>query len=121
VSAELFKPQIVWLILNSKTEDALELLAEKYKVEVPNLKVGLPKGHKATALGCYTAKTQTIYLLNGEYINNPFVLLHEFYHHLRTKGVDKFHRGTEKGADKFALDYISEYNLAAKKASGVNP
>jgi hypothetical protein len=115
LSVDNFKPQIVWLILNSKTEDALELLSKNFNVDVPDLKVGLPKGHKIKALGCYTAKTQTIYLSKGDYLNNPFVILHEFYHHLRTKGVDKLHRGTEKGADKFAIDFIVEYNLAAKK------
>ena len=44
-----FKPVVVWLILNGKTEEALELLAKNYKVNVPKLKVGLPKGHKITA------------------------------------------------------------------------
>jgi hypothetical protein len=115
LATDNFKPQIVWLILNSKTEDALELLAKNYKVEIPDLQIGLPKGHKSKAYGCYTAKTKTIYLLNSDYLNNPFVVLHEFYHHLRTKGVDLMHKGTERGADKFALDFITQYQSAAKK------
>jgi Zn-dependent peptidase ImmA (M78 family) len=118
LAADSFKPQIIWLILNGKIEDALELLAKSYKVDVPKLKVGLPKGHKAKALGCYTAKTQTIYLLNSDYMTNPFVVLHEFYHHLRSKGVDKMHRGTERGADTFALEFIVAYQIAAKNAQG---
>jgi hypothetical protein len=112
-----FKAQIVQLILNGKTEDALELLAEEYQVSVPSLKVGLPKGHKATAYGCYTSQTQTISLLNSDMITNPFVVLHEFYHHIRSKGVDRMHRGTEGNADKFALDFITQYQLAVLKYS----
>jgi hypothetical protein len=108
-----FKPLVVWLILNGKTEEALELLSKNYKVNVPELKVGLPKGHKITAFGCYTSKSQTISVLNSDILVNPFVIVHEFYHHLRSKGVDKMHRGTEKNADRFALDFIEAYKKAA--------
>jgi len=115
-----FKPLVVWLILSGKPEEALELLAKNYKVRLPNLKVGLPKGHKITAFGCYTSKTQTISVLNCEVLLNPFVILHEFYHHLRSKSVDRMHKGTERGADKFALDFIAEYQVFAVKSKGVN-
>ncbi len=108
-----FKPQVVWLIINGKTEEALELLSKNYKVSVPELKVGLPKGHKKTAFGCYTSKNQTISVLNSDILTNPFVIVHEFYHHLRSKGVDKIHRGTERNADKFANDFIEAYKKAA--------
>jgi hypothetical protein len=111
-----FKPLVVWLILSGKVEQALELLAQNYKVAVPSLEVGLPKKHKIKAYGCYTAKTQIISVQNSDILQNPFVILHEFYHHLRSKGVDKMHRGTEKNADKFAIDFIIQYQLAAKKA-----
>jgi len=107
-----FKQLIVWLIINGKPEEALTLLAKNYKVNVPNLKVGLPKGHKIKAFGCYTAKSQTISVLNSEILVNPFVILHEFYHHLRSKAVDKMHRGTEKNADKFAIAFIEAYKAA---------
>lgn len=110
-----FKAQIVALILNGATEDALDLLSKEYQVTVPALRVGLPKGHKATAYGCYTAKNQTISVLNSEMLVNPFVVLHEFYHHIRSKGVDRMHRGTEGNADKFALDFILQYHLAGQK------
>ena len=106
-----FKPYVVWLILNGKTEDALALLAKNYDVATPNLKVGLPKGHKTTAFGCYTNKNETISVLNSDVFMNPFVILHEFYHHLRSKAVDKMHRGTEGNADKFALDFLQAYQL----------
>jgi hypothetical protein len=91
-------------------------LAKKYRVNVPDLKVGLPKGHKITAFGCYTSKNQTISVLNSDILINPFVIVHEFYHHLRSKSVDRMHKGTEKNADKFALDFLMHYQLAAKKA-----
>jgi hypothetical protein len=36
VQAE-FKPLVVWLVLNGKAEEALVLLAENYRVNVPKL------------------------------------------------------------------------------------
>lgn len=114
-----FKPVVVWLILNGKTEEALALLAKNYQVEVPRLKVGLPKGHKIKAFGCYSAKNGTISVLNSDVLANPFVVIHEFYHHLRSKAVDKMHRGTEKNADKFALSFLEEYRSAVRKIQGV--
>ncbi len=114
--SENFKAYIVSLILYGKPEEALELLAKEYGVSVPAFRVGLPKGHKATAFGCYTAKTQTISVLNSDILVNPFVVLHEFYHHIRSRGVDQMHRGTEGNADKFALDFITQYRIAALKA-----
>jgi Zn-dependent peptidase ImmA (M78 family) len=114
------KPLIVWLILIGKPEEALELLAKKYQVNVPDLKVGLPKGHKITAYGCYTSKNQTISVLNSDVLINPFVILHEFYHHLRSKSVDRMHKGTEKNADKFAKEFIMQYQFAASKFPSAN-
>jgi len=104
-----FKQLVVWLIVDGKPEEALALMAKNYQVNVPQLKVGLPKGHKMKALGCYTSKSETISVLNSEVIRNPHIILHEFYHHLRSKAVDKIHRGTEKNADKFANEYIEAY------------
>jgi len=115
-----FKIFVVRLILSGKPEEALELLAEDYKVKVPNLKVGLPKGHKITAFGCYSSKTQTISVVNSDVLLNPFVILHEFYHHLRSKSVDGVHKGTERGADKFALDFIIEYQTNTLKSHSTN-
>ncbi|MGW8288772.1 MAG: hypothetical protein ACWGNP_00735 [Candidatus Bathyarchaeia archaeon] len=109
------KPLIVALILNGQTEKALDLLAENYKVTTPKLKVGLPKGHKTTAYGCYAPNDATISVLNSDVIGNPFVILHEFYHHLRTS-IDKKHKGTEKNADKFAREFIEEYQSRTPKS-----
>ena len=110
-----FKPLIVWLILNGQAEKALNLLAENYKVATPKLKVGLPKGHKVKAFGCYTPKNATISVLNSDVIGNPFVILHEFYHHLRTS-IDKQHKGTEKNADRFAREFIAAYQASTQQS-----
>jgi hypothetical protein len=110
-----FKPLIVWLVLNGQTEKALDLLSNDYKVSTPKLKVGLPKRRKARVYGCYTPKDATISVLNSELIQNPFVILHEFYHHIRTQFVDKQHKGTEKNANKFAAEFLREYEIARRK------
>jgi Zn-dependent peptidase ImmA (M78 family) len=109
------KPYIVWLILNQQPEEALSLLARKYGLNVPSLKVGLPKGHKKKALGVYQARNETISVLNSDMLGNPFVILHEFYHHLRSKSVDKHHKGTERNADRFATEFLTEYQAATSR------
>ncbi|HFC49123.1 MAG TPA: hypothetical protein ENJ59_00135 [Thermofilum sp.] len=103
--------KVVSLILDCKTEEALGLLSCYYAVEPPSLEVGRPKGI-GKALAVYVAPKKTIYLTRGEYMNNPFIILHEYYHHLRTF-IGK-HRGTERYAEKFALCIISKY-LEAKE------
>jgi len=105
-----FKALAVRLILDGRAEEALKLLAKHYNVNLPKIKVGLPKGHKRNALGCYTAKNETISVLNSEMLREPSIVLHEFYHHLRTS-VDKKHRGTEKHATKFVEGFIQAYKL----------
>ena len=104
-----FKSLVVWLILNGRPEEALEILAKNYNVSVPVLEVGLPKGHKIRVYGCYRSKNQTISVLNSDVLSNPFVIIHEFYHHLRTKSVDRIHKGTERNADKFAINFMEAY------------
>ena len=106
-----FKPIIVWLILNKRTEEALTLLAKNYRVNTPKLKIGLPKRHKKNVFGCYTPRDETISVFNSDVMGNPFVILHEFYHHMRTS-IDKKHKGTEKNADRFANEFIQEYKEA---------
>lgn len=103
-----FKASVVQLILNGKAEEAVELLGKHYSVRSPNIKVGLPRGHRKNTLGCYTAKNQTIYLLNSEALKQPFIVLHEFYHHLRTS-IDKKHKGTERYANRFAEEFVGAY------------
>ena len=108
--------EVVSLILDCKTEEALKLLSSYYGVEPPSLKVARPKGI-GKALAVYVASKKTIYVTRGEYICNPFIILHEYYHHLRTF-MGK-HRGTERYADKFALCIISKYLEA--KGQAANP
>jgi hypothetical protein len=111
------KAFIVWLILNGKTEEALEFLAKHYRVTTPKLKIGLPRGRKIQTLGCYRAKDKTIFVLNSDKLKEPSLILHEFYHHLRTD-IDLKHRGTEKHANRFAEAFIQAYNSAATQNVG---
>ena len=98
--------------MNGKVEEALGLLAKHYRVDVPKVRVGLPKGRRKNTLGCFTAKNETISVLNSDTLKEPFIILHEFYHHLRI-GVDKKHRGTEKNASEFAKEFIETYKSMA--------
>jgi hypothetical protein len=109
-----FRNLTVWLILNGETKKAIEILSKNYKISAPKLKVGLPKGRKVKALGCYSPKNSTISVRNSDVLRNPFVILHEFYHHMRTS-IDKEHKGTEKNADKFAMEFIKVYESARVK------
>ncbi len=106
-SERLFRAKVVALILSKEPEEALELLSRFYEIEAPELKVGMPKRHGKNP-ACYTAKDRTIHVANRENLHNPFLILHEFYHHLRTHV--KEHRGTEGYADKFARDFIEAYD-----------
>ena len=111
-----FKAYVVWLVLSGKAEVALQMLAKKYKVSVPEMKVGLPSRHSTKARGCYVTKDGTIYLQNSDAVMNPFIILHEFYHHLRTS-IDKKHKGTEKYADRFAREFLEAYQFYGTKTS----
>jgi len=101
-----FKAYVVYLIRCKKPENALRLLGRHYRVAVPKLKVGMPKGHRKKS-ACYSSQRETIYVSNRENLYNPRVILHEFYHHLRltTDG----HGGVERNADEFARGYVEAY------------
>jgi hypothetical protein len=101
-----FKAYIVALILSRKTEEAVQILSEKYRVEVPNLGVGHVKGKKKAA-GVYVTAKKMILVSNGENMWDPFIILHEFYHHIRNEGGRQL--GNEKLADAFARDYINVF------------
>jgi hypothetical protein len=105
-SEYLFKAKIVQTILKKENVEAIEALSHHYSVDIPNLKVGMPKRYSKN-VGCYVSKTKTIHVMNQEYLDNPFVILHEFYHHLRTHGRE--HRGTEKYANRFAEEFIEAF------------
>jgi Zn-dependent peptidase ImmA (M78 family) len=106
-----FQISIVHLIsVKRHPEEALELLAQHYRVRKPELKIGLPKGEKH-ALGCYVQRDNTIYIAKEEYLYDPYVLIHEFYHHLRHVGGK--HRGTERHARDFALRFLQTTRMAS--------
>jgi hypothetical protein len=50
---------------------------------------------------------EAIYVASSEGLTDPFLILHEFYHHLRS--VSGRHLGTERYANRFAREYIEEY------------
>jgi hypothetical protein len=112
-----FRATVVWLILNGKAEKALDILARRHSVRTPAILVGLPKSRKGKALGCYDGKKRTISVRDSDTLRDPFVILHEFYHHLRTS-EDAKHRGTEKYADAFARDFIEAYRTTAIQETG---
>ena len=107
----LFKAKVVSLILSKDTEEALELLSQRYRVAKPKLKVGMPKRY-SKKLGCYVARKQTIHLSCREVLYNPRVILHEFYHHLRN--FTDAQRGIEKYAEKFTENYLQAYRIIAR-------
>ncbi len=105
-SEELVRAKAVKLILDGRAEDAIKLLSDYYGISTPKIKIGLPKGHRS-AYGCYVAGKKTIYLRSSREYRDPFIVLHEYYHHLRTY-LGK-HRGTEKHANRYALESIKLY------------
>ena len=107
-----FKANVVQLIINGDTEGALELLSRHYKINPPELKVGLPKGRRKGVSGLYTGGDHTIHVFNSDVLRQPFTILHEFYHHLRTSTAER-HKGTEHHADAFARDFMESYNARA--------
>jgi len=102
-----FKAYIVYLILSKDTEKAVELVSKKHNVRVPKLSIGISKGKKR-ALGVYSVEANAISFKDQDQFFDPFVVLHEMYHCIRSRSGS--HRGNEKNADRFALDYISVYN-----------
>ena len=112
-----FRALVVATILDAKPERALDLLCEHYRVERPKLGVGVVKGRSKGVLAVYSQRRKEILAAKSEYLFDPFTILHEFYHHLRNFGG--MHRGTEKFADRFALEFIQSYRrVAASSVAG---
>ncbi len=108
---DAFKALIVSMILDSQTEKALDLLCERYHLTRPRLGVGVIEGKTKGVRAVYSVGRREILVAKREYFYDPFVVIHEFYHHLRSVGGKQ--RGTEKQADKFAIDFIQTYNRVA--------
>ncbi len=110
-----FKAKVVASILDSNPELALAALAKRFHVEEPTIRVGVVKRHSRDVRAVYSPRKKEILAAKRDYLYDPFTILHEFYHHLRSFGDE--HRGTEKHADKFALDFIRAYNAVVSRAS----
>ena len=108
---DLTKAKIVYMILNRKTEEALQNLSQFYNITPPEIVVGTIKGKRKSVYAVYVQKESKIYAINSDIFYNPFVVLHEFYHHIRTKGG--IHRGSEKNANMYAKGFIDAYKKIA--------
>lgn len=105
------KATVVALILDSHPEAAIGLLSRWYKVSKPKLRVGVVEGRTKGVAAVYSQRRKEILAAKREFLYDPFVMIHEFYHHLRS--ISGHHRGTEKQADRFALDFIESYQRIA--------
>ena len=110
---DLSKAKIVEMIINKKTEQALQILSKYYKVSPPQIVVGTIKGKRKTVYAVYVQREKKIYCINSDIFYNPFVVLHEFYHHIRTSG--DIHRGSEKHANMYAKSFIVSYNMIIER------
>ena len=89
---DLTKTKIVYMILNKRTEEALQHLSAFYNIVTPQIVVGTVKGKRKTVYAVYVQKESKIYATNSDIFYNPFVVLHELYYHITTKGG--LHRGS---------------------------
>lgn len=110
-SEEEMKASVVAMILDSRPEDALDLLSQWYRIDRPRLGVGVVEGKTKGVAAVYSLRRKEILAAKREYLYNPFVMIHEFYHHLRSRSGR--HRGTEKEADRFAVEFIRAYQRLA--------
>jgi hypothetical protein len=107
--------QVVQAILEGNPERALRLLSSYYGIITPDLRVGTVKRHRRV-LGCYLPKEKRIYVSKSEYLSNPLIILHEFYHHLRSFSGKK--RQAEKRADQFANSFIDDFIAFSRSHDG---
>jgi hypothetical protein len=104
---------IVRKILNKDTEQALLELSNIYNIRPPEIVVGTIKGKRKTVYAVYVQNENRIYAMNSDIFYDPFVVLHEFYHHLRSRGG--VHRGSERNANKYAKKFIDAYSKVRLK------
>jgi hypothetical protein len=115
---DITKAKVVNMILNKKTEEALKNLSQFYKVIPPEITVGTIKGKRKTVYAVYVQRESKIYCINSDVFYNPFIILHEFYHHIRTKGG--IHKGSEKYANTYAKSFIESYKKIIDQISTQN-
>ncbi|HYC12319.1 MAG TPA: hypothetical protein VEC02_06645 [Nitrososphaerales archaeon] len=102
-----FKALVVATILDSRPEEAISILSDHYHVTTPRISVGVFEGKTKGVAAVYSVARREILAARREYLYDPFVIIHEFYHHLRS--TSGRHKGTERQADEFAADYIRAY------------
>ncbi|HEX9678732.1 hypothetical protein [Nitrososphaera sp.] len=112
---EMTRARIVHMILRKDTENALHELSKFYHLKPPEIAVGTVKGKRRTAYAVYVPKEHRIYAMDSDIFYNPFVILHEFYHHLRSQGGP--HRGTERHADLYAQRFLDSYKAVAERVA----
>jgi hypothetical protein len=110
--------KVVKLILDKRTEDALNLLSSFYNIAAPEIKVGTVKGKRKTVYAVYVGREGRIYALNSDILYNPFIVLHEFYHHLRSRGTE--HRGSEDNANKYAKQFLHSYSSVLQSKGNID-
>jgi hypothetical protein len=116
LSEQEFHARIVGCILAGRPEEAVKLLSEYYEIPEPGLRVGTVKRHRKV-LGCYVEREKRIYISQSQLLADPFVILHEFYHHLRASSIGR-DRQVEKRADLFALKFIRDFKRSSMASSG---
>lgn len=116
-SENRMRAAVVGLVLDSRPEEAIRLLSRWYRVSEPRLGVGVFEGRTKGVAAVYSQGRKEILAARREYLYDPFVIVHEFYHHLRS--TSGRHRGTERQADDFARAFIRAYQDAA--ALGPSP
>ena len=115
---DLAKAKVVQMILDKKTEEALHSLSAHYKVNPPQIVVGTIKGKRRTVYAVYVQRERKIYCINSDIFYNPFIVLHEFYHHIRRTGG--IHIGSEKYANRYAKYLIYSYNKIIQMIININ-
>jgi hypothetical protein len=111
---DITRAKIVYMILSKETEEALQKLSDFYHISPPEIVVGTIKGKRRTVYAVYVQKERRIYALDSDIFYHPFIVLHEFYHHLRTRGG--MHKGSEKYANIYAQGFIDSYNKIVSKS-----
>ena len=99
--------KVVGLITDGRAELAMKLLSEYFAIDEPDVRVGTVKRHRKV-VACYVEREKRIYLSKSDYLTDVYVILHEFYHHLRASQPVK-RRQIERRADLFALTFIRDF------------
>src|SRR5207247_10666874 len=103
----MLQARIVYMILNKKTEEALQLLSNFYNLKPPRIAVGTIKGKRRRAYAVYVTRENKIYALNSDILYNHFLIIHLYYHYLSS--CFGLQRGTEGKEDSYSRSFIESY------------